>query len=116
MNWQLALFILLLNPVVIYVTTVFGRRVKQLKRAENRAYQAFQESLAETLEAIQQIRAANRERHYVRRLIDDAAEIRRHAAPSPGRATRRAGYPSSSSCSASTCFVRSASSWSCTRT
>jgi ATP-binding cassette subfamily C protein len=79
MNWQLALFILLLNPVVIYVTTVFGRRVKQLKRAENRAYQAFQESLAETLEAIQQIRAANRERHYVRRLIDDAAEIRRHA-------------------------------------
>jgi ATP-binding cassette subfamily C protein len=79
MNWQLALFILLLNPLVIYVTTLFGRRVKQLKRAENRAYQAFQESLAETLEAIQQIRAANRERHYVRRLIDDAGEIRRHA-------------------------------------
>jgi len=79
MNWQLALFILLLNPLVIYVTTVFGRKVKQLKRAENRAYQAFQESLAETLEAIQQIRAANREKHYVRRLIDDAGEIREHA-------------------------------------
>ncbi len=79
MNWQLALFILLLNPLVIYVTTLFGRKVKQLKRAENRAYQAFQESLAETLEAIQQIRAANRERHYVRRLIDNAGDIRRHA-------------------------------------
>ena len=74
MNWQLAAFILLLNPVVIYVTTLFGRKVKQLKRAENRAYQAFQESLAETLEAIQQIRAANRERHYLRRLVDDAGE------------------------------------------
>ncbi|MCU0971786.1 MAG: ABC transporter ATP-binding protein/permease [Gammaproteobacteria bacterium] len=79
MDWQLGLVILLLNPVVIYVTTVFGRRVKQLKREENRAYQVFQESLAETLEAIQQIRAANRERHYVLRLVDDAGAIRRHA-------------------------------------
>ena len=76
MNWQLALFILLLNPAVIYVTTVFGRRVKQLKRDENRAYQAFQEALTETLEGIQQIRAANRERHYLRRLVDRASEIR----------------------------------------
>jgi len=80
MDWQLGLVILLLNPLVIYVTTVFGRRVKQLKREENRAYQVFQESLAETLEAIQQIRAANRERHYVLRLIDDAGAIRQHAA------------------------------------
>ncbi|MCU0766454.1 MAG: ABC transporter ATP-binding protein/permease [Gammaproteobacteria bacterium] len=79
MNWQLALFILLLNPVVIYVTTVFGRKVKQLKRDENRAYQAFQEALTETLEAIQQVRAANRERHYVRRLVDRAGEIRHHS-------------------------------------
>ncbi len=80
MNWQLALFILILNPVVIYVTTVFGRKVKQLKRSENSAYQAFQESLAETLDAIQQIRASNRERHYIHRIIDQAAEIRSHSA------------------------------------
>ena len=80
MHWQLALFILLLNPVVIYLTTVFGRRVKQLKTRENRAYQAFQESLAETLDAIQQIRASNRERHYVQRVIDAAGHIRDHSA------------------------------------
>ena len=67
MHWQLALFILLLNPAVIYLTTVFGRRVKRLKARENSAYQVFQESLAETLDAIQQIRASNRERHYVQR-------------------------------------------------
>lgn len=75
-HWQLALFILFLNPVVIYFTTRFGRRVKALKSRENAAFEAFQEALAETLTAIQQIRAANRERHYMARMIDRAREIR----------------------------------------
>ena len=79
-HWQLALFILFLNPAVIYLTTVFGRRVKRLKAHENSAYQAFQESLAETLDAIQQIRASNRERHYVQRVIDAASTIRDRSA------------------------------------
>ena len=76
MHWQLGLFILLLNPIVIYVTTVFGRRVKEMKRRENGAYQAFQESLAETLDAIQQIRAGNRERFYIDRSIATADRMR----------------------------------------
>lgn len=80
MHWQLALFILLLNPLVIWVTTVFGRKVKELKRRENSAYQLFQESLAETLDAIQQIRASNREQHYIGRIIDKADHIRHHSA------------------------------------
>ncbi|MBL3598475.1 MAG: ABC transporter ATP-binding protein [gamma proteobacterium endosymbiont of Lamellibrachia anaximandri] len=79
-NWPLALFILLLNPIVIYFTTVFGRRVKRLKREENSAFQLFQESLEETLDAIQQIRASNRERHYIQRIIDKADSIRHHSA------------------------------------
>ncbi len=80
MHWQLALFIIVLNPVVIYFTTLFGRKVKQLKQKENSAYQAFQETLSETLDAIQEIRASNRERHYVRRVIDAAGHIRDHSA------------------------------------
>lgn len=79
-NWPLALFILFLNPLVIYFTTVFGRKVKLLKKRENSAFQAFQESLEETLDAIQQIRASNRERHYIRRIVDKANHIRRHSA------------------------------------
>ena len=79
MHWQLALFILLLNPLVIYVTTIFGRKVKQLKKHENAAFQLFQESLSETLEAIQQIRAANREKHYISRLTEVAADVRNHS-------------------------------------
>lgn len=80
LHWQLALFILLLNPLVIYITTLFGRKVKVLKQRENRAYQAFQETLAETLDAIQQIRANNREHHFIQRIIDRAAAIRRDSA------------------------------------
>ncbi|MGB5832202.1 MAG: ABC transporter ATP-binding protein [Thiohalocapsa sp.] len=77
MHWQLGLFILLLNPAVIYLTTIFGRRVKEMKRRENSAYQAFQESLSETLDAIQQIRASNREGFYIGRGIESADAIRR---------------------------------------
>ena len=80
MNWQLALFILFFNPLVIYVTTLFGHKVKHLKKTENSAYQLFQESLAETLDAILQIRASNREKHYIKRIIDSAAGIKSHSA------------------------------------
>ncbi len=79
MHWHLALFILLLNPLVIYVTTVFGRKVKKLKLKENSAYQLFQESLSESLDAIREIRAGNREKHYIQRIVDQADGIRLHS-------------------------------------
>ena len=80
MHWQLALFILLMNPVTVYATVLITRRTKELKKRENAALQAFQEALTETLEAIHQLRAANRERHYLNHVIDLAREIRVHAA------------------------------------
>ncbi|HEY5717349.1 MAG TPA: ABC transporter ATP-binding protein [Motiliproteus sp.] len=76
LHWPLALFIMLMNPVVIWLTMVVGKRVKQLKKEENSAFEAFQGALTETLEAIQQIRASNRERHYLARLIERAAGVR----------------------------------------
>jgi len=78
-HWQLALFILVMNPVVIYFTTLLGRRVKHLKRNENSAFEVFQQSLNETLDAIHQIRAANRERHYIQRVIDRARGVKRQS-------------------------------------
>jgi ATP-binding cassette, subfamily C, bacterial len=80
MHWQLALFILLLNPVVILFSTRLGKRVKDLKRHENRAFEVFQDALAETLDALTQIRAMNREKHYLARVTAKAADIRQHAA------------------------------------
>ncbi len=79
MHWQLALFILLMNPVVIYLTMVMGKRVKELKKKENSAFEIFQQCLTETLDSIQQIRASNREKHYLNRVIDTASDIRTHS-------------------------------------
>ena len=79
-HWQLALFILIMNPAVIYLTTVLGKRVKELKRRENSAVELFQQSLTETLDAIQQIRASNRERHYLLRVIDKARGVKESSA------------------------------------
>jgi len=80
MNWQLALFILLLNPAVIGFSTRLGKKVKELKRRENSAFEVFQEALTETLDALNQIRAMNRENYYLARVTDKAAGIRTHAA------------------------------------
>ncbi len=79
-HWQLALFILIMNPIVIYFTTVLGKKVKQLKQKENSAVEIFQQSLTETLDAIQQIRASNRERHYLLRVIDHAQGVKQSSA------------------------------------
>ncbi len=78
-HWQLALFILCLNPVVIYLTTRLGRKVKELKMKENNAYSIFQQTLTETLEAIQQIRAYNREKYYLQRVIASAETIKNYS-------------------------------------
>ena len=79
MHWQLGLFIMLLNPVVIYFTRAVGSRVKHLKSKENAAYEVFQQALTETLEAIHQIRASNREKHYCQQLIDSARSVNEYS-------------------------------------
>lgn len=78
-HWQLAILILIINPLVIYLTILFGRKVKELKRRENEAYSIFQQTLTEILEAIQQIRACNRENYYLDRVIGTAEQIKNHA-------------------------------------
>lgn len=75
-HWQLALFILLMNPVVIYFTMVMGKRVKGLKRNENVSFELFQQALIETLDGIQQIRASNREGHYMARVTSRAEKLK----------------------------------------
>jgi ATP-binding cassette subfamily C protein len=80
MHWQLALLILCFNPVVVYFTVVLGKNVKHLKRRENQAFEVFQGALTETLDAIQQIRAANREGYYLKRVIEKALRIKQDSA------------------------------------
>ncbi len=75
-KWQLALFILILNPFVIIFTTKIAKRVSVLKREQNRAFEIFQDSLSETLELFAQIRAANQDKNYFSRVIHSAKEIK----------------------------------------
>jgi ATP-binding cassette subfamily C protein len=79
LHWQLALFILILNPVVILLTTKMGSYVKELKKKENTAFELFQQALTETLDTIQQIRASNRAPSFFERIIGLAAEVKDQA-------------------------------------
>ena len=79
MHWQLGLFIIFLNPVVIFFARAIGSKVKNLKAQENKAYAIFQQALTETLEAIHQIRASNREKYYYSRLIDAAKAVKQRS-------------------------------------
>ncbi|WP_017023231.1 ATP-binding cassette domain-containing protein [Aliivibrio logei] len=78
-NWQLGLFILLVNPIVIYFSRKLGNRVKDLKKKENQAYEKFQTRLIETLDGIYQLRASNRERTFLKQLQVQADDIRNSA-------------------------------------
>lgn len=78
-NWQLGLFILLVNPIVIYFSRKLGNRVKDLKRNENQSYEHFQTHLIETLDGIYQLRASNRERVFLNQLKTQADDIRHNA-------------------------------------
>lgn len=78
-HWQLALFLICFNPVVVYFTIKVGRQVKHLKRQENQAVEVFQQSLSETLDAFAQVRASGREQAFFDRLRLYAGAIRGHA-------------------------------------
>jgi ATP-binding cassette subfamily C protein len=75
-HWGLALFIIFLNPLVIAFTTKLARKVAKLKKEENRAIDAFQSALTETLDLFGQIRAANQERRFFGLLERKAREVK----------------------------------------
>ncbi len=80
LHWKLALIIIVLNPIVVMLSIKMGKRVKELKKKENTAFSIFQQSLTETLDGIQQIRASNREGFFFKRLVKQAKQVRDHSA------------------------------------
>ncbi len=79
MHWKLALLIMLFNPLVIYATVLLGKRVKHLKKLENDSTSRFTQALTETLDAIQEVRAGNRQGFFLGRLGQRAREVRDYA-------------------------------------
>ncbi|EGQ9185721.1 ABC transporter ATP-binding protein [Vibrio parahaemolyticus] len=76
LDWRLGLFILLVNPIVIYFSRKLGSMVKHLKRKENHSFEIFQNRLVETLDGIYQLRAANKEREFLQQLKESANQVR----------------------------------------
>ncbi|EGQ7986974.1 ABC transporter ATP-binding protein [Vibrio vulnificus] len=79
LEWRLGLFILLVNPIVIYFSRKLGSKVKHLKKRENQAFEQFQNRLVETLDGIYQLRAANKEREFLSELKQQADQVRINA-------------------------------------
>lgn len=75
-NWKIALFILLFNPFSLILTAKFAKKLKELKTKQNKAFAIFQESFIETVDAIAQIRADNKESNFIQRLITKARQIK----------------------------------------
>jgi ATP-binding cassette subfamily C protein len=78
-HWQLAIFILISNPIVVLFTVKLARNIGKLKKEENQAVELFQSSLTETLELFHQIRAANKEEYFFEQSRIKADELRTHA-------------------------------------
>ncbi len=103
MHWQLALLILLFNPLVIWSTVQLGKRVKHLKKLENDSTARFTQALTETLEATRKSAPA------IARAISSAASATapRKSATTPwprnGKATPPGAPAACCSSSASMC-------------
>ncbi|MBD1574703.1 ABC transporter ATP-binding protein [Vibrio sp. S17_S38] len=79
LDWRLGLFILFINPLVIYFSRKLGGKVKHLKQKENKSFERFQNRLIEVLDGIYQLRAANKESLYLQELKQQANQIREDA-------------------------------------
>ena len=78
-HWQLAIFILITNPLVVLFTVKMARSIGELKKEENKAVEMFQSTLTETLELFHQIRAANKEEYFFKQSRVKAEALKEHA-------------------------------------
>lgn len=75
-DWQLAIFILLTNPLVVFFTAKLSRNVGKLKKEENLATEKFQSTLVDSLDIFSQIRATNKEDYFFDKIQLRAKELR----------------------------------------
>ncbi|KIM02563.1 MAG: ABC transporter ATP-binding protein [Sulfurovum sp. AS07-7] len=78
-NWQLALFILITNPVVVFFTAKMSRNIGKLKKDTNKSVATFQSNASETLELFHQIKATNKEDYFFNKITQSAKELRNFA-------------------------------------
>jgi ATP-binding cassette subfamily C protein len=76
LNWQLALVILILNPLALGFFLRVFKSIAKIKKQENKSIEIFQNSLTESLELYNQIRVQNREEYFLQEIDKKAKEIR----------------------------------------
>jgi len=76
LNWQLALVILILNPLALFFFLRVFRKISKIKKQENKSIEVFQNSLIESLELYNQIRVQNREGYFLDDIDNKAQKIR----------------------------------------
>ena len=75
-NYKLALFIIILNPFVVILSGKIAQKVKKYKKSQNQTIGIFQESLIETLELFEQIKAYNKENFFFSKLFNFTKELK----------------------------------------
>ncbi len=75
-NLPLGLLIIFLNPFVVVLSSKMASKVKKYKKAQNRAISIFQESLIETLELFEQIKAFNKEQFFFKKIFNLAKDLK----------------------------------------
>ncbi len=75
-HWQLAFFILILNPMIVFFTTKLARKVSVFKKKENARISEFSDKLNETLDLFWQVRASNSEKKFFEALDENAKKIK----------------------------------------
>lgn len=71
----LGLMILLIQPLIMYISKKISKSVVQLKSNENQAIEKFQDNLSEVLELFGQIKASNKEHYFFEQSIQKAKNI-----------------------------------------
>jgi ATP-binding cassette subfamily C protein len=71
----LGIMILIVQPLIMFISKKMAKTVGELKRNENSAISSFQEDVGETLELFGQIKASNKESYFFNKAITQAKDI-----------------------------------------
>lgn len=76
LQWQLALIIMILNPLIWQLMLKFYKKGSAMLKERSKVIAKFNNSLVESLELFNQVRVQNREENFFKMVTDEATEVR----------------------------------------
>ncbi len=71
----LGIMILLIQPIIMFLSKKISKQVGKLKKEENQSIEEFQDDIGESLELFGQIKASNKEKYFFNKAIQKAKNI-----------------------------------------